>query len=150
MCQKFLNHRDRCSFCLPLRSRRALRKTNKRGLASGFALRASDFAFSYDGTRRPDKPPEKLKPKNIPLFSAPTDITPACFAISAVKKAKIQRRDRCFWLFLAKYPSVLQDPNWRPEYLCRFDIETISVDHLQGHLLFHYQVPRGGGKKSPL
>ncbi len=26
-----------------------------RPLASVFALRASDFAFSYDGTRRPDK-----------------------------------------------------------------------------------------------
>jgi len=33
---------------------------NDRPLASRVALRASDFAFSYDGKRRPDKPLVRL------------------------------------------------------------------------------------------
>jgi hypothetical protein len=52
-----------------------------------------------------------------------------------------------FWLFFAKYPSVLQAPNWRPECLCMFGLETISADHLQGHLLFHSQLSHDEDKR---
>ena len=68
--------------------------------ASGFALRASDFALRAtpgqdDGTRPPDKPPDK--PKSIKIFSVPpalADITSAVFACSAVKKSYIHRGER--------------------------------------------------------